>query len=336
MTQSQHWEANTPKSWSAAQMSHLTRLSPEGFHFQLFTFFEFTKNDTIIGQEKITSDLKIFKITIMLSYQSGSPIQDLLNVEVQALTSLVDRDCCQRLQSRSLELITVLFCIFTGATALPVQTKWMLQGAKRFQRSKTSSRVRCWLVFFCCWSRPTPLSLPSLAFLCCASAKSKSPSWHELTLSLKQEYPARTHTHARTHSKALLDLSRETIYTLWSIKWYAKAQKIKENALKNTQKPHLTARSVRTPMPKIMTRLKPTFAVKTQHKAHTSTRSLFGLQSNVQVRQADWSTAKKKQHPEKMILKCSNQWENSVSKHTLIAFTAEARWGKNELHWKKK
>lgn len=272
----------------------------------------------------------------MLSYQSGSPIQDLLNVEVQALTSLVDRDCCQRLQSRSLELITVLFCIFTGATALPVQTKWMLQGAKRFQRSKTSSRVRCWLVFFCCWSRPTPLSLPSLAFLCCASAKSKSPSWHELTFSLKQEYPARTHTHARTHSKALLDLSRETIYTLWSIKWYAKAQKIKENALKNTQKLHLTARSVRTPMPKIMTRLKPTFAVKTQHKAHTSTRSLFGLQSNVQVRQADWSTAKKKQHPEKTILKCSNQWENSVSKHTLIAFTAEARWGKNELHWKKK
>lgn len=87
-------------------MSRLTRLSPEGFHFQLFTFtfFEFTKKDTIIGQEKITSDLKIFKITIMLSYQSGSPIQDLLNVEVQALTSLVDRDCCQWLQSRSLEL----------------------------------------------------------------------------------------------------------------------------------------------------------------------------------------------------------------------------------------
>lgn len=85
-------------------MSRLTRLSPEGFHFQLFTFFEFTKNDTIIGQEKITSDLKIFQITIRLSYQSGSPIQDLLIVEVQALTSLVDRDCCQRLQSRSLEL----------------------------------------------------------------------------------------------------------------------------------------------------------------------------------------------------------------------------------------
>lgn len=298
MIQSQHWEANTPKSWSAAQMSRLTHLSPEGFHFQLFTFsfFEFTKNDTIIGQEKITSDLKIFKITIMLSYQSGSPIQDLLNVEVQALTSLrlhsrtgiVVSSCSQGVWSS-----TVLFCIFTGATALPVQTKWMLQGAKRFQRSKTSSRVRCWLVFFCCWSRPTPLSLPSLAFLCCASAKSKSPSWHELTLSLKQEYPARTHTHARTHSKALFDLSRETIYTLWSIKWYAKAQNQGERA-KNTQKPHLTARSVRTPMPKIMTRLKPTFAVKTQHKAHTSTRLLFGLQSNVQVRQADWSTAKKK------------------------------------------
>lgn len=148
------------------------------------------------------------------------------------LTGIVVSGCSPGVWS-----LTVLFCIFTGATALPVQTKWMLQGAKRFQRSKTSSRVRCWLVFFCCWSRPTPLSLPSLAFLCCASAKSKSPSWHELTLSLKQEYPARTHTHARTHSKALLDLSRETIYTLWSIKWYAKAQNQGERAKKHTEAP---------------------------------------------------------------------------------------------------
>lgn len=237
MTQRKHWEANTPKSWSAAQKSHLTRLSPEGFHFQLFTFsfFEFTKNDTITGQEKIASDLNNNVIvSVRLSYsgaaECGGAGSDLTKAAQQ------DRDCCQRLQSRSLELITVLFCIFTGATALPVQTKWMLQGAIRFQRSKTSSRGRCWLVF-CCWRRPTPLSLPSLAFLCCASAKSKSASWHELTLSLKQEYPARTHTHARTHSKAVLDVSRETIYTLWSIKWYAKAQNQGERAKTHTEAP---------------------------------------------------------------------------------------------------
>lgn len=91
-------------------MSRLTRLSPEGFHFQLFTFsfFEFIKNDTITSQEKITSDLKIFKITIMLSYQSGSPIQD--NAKCGGAGSDLtkaaqqERDCCQRLQSRSLEL----------------------------------------------------------------------------------------------------------------------------------------------------------------------------------------------------------------------------------------